>query len=279
MFCPNCGTKLSDGTVFCSNCGVKIGGNNAPQQSQQTKQPQQPQQPQQPPLQQPQPQPQPQPLQYQPSQTQYQPPQAQYQQPMPGYGYPPPVYGKPKKKTGLAVGVIASLAVVVAVALILIFTLGGGTGASSPADAVQSFLDAVKDLDYDAMTAVMSDFVLAELAQEFDLPSDAKRSKIADAMEKNMKESNNYSDNVEYIKLVSFSDIKTVKTVHKSESGFSDYFDEYAYEYGFDEDDYDIEAFADVTFNMNYSNLEWSYNAVCVKINGSWFIAYADIGF
>ena len=30
MFCPNCGTQLSDDTVFCSNCGSRVGG--APQQ-------------------------------------------------------------------------------------------------------------------------------------------------------------------------------------------------------------------------------------------------------
>ncbi len=24
MFCPNCGTKLEDGSLFCGNCGAKL---------------------------------------------------------------------------------------------------------------------------------------------------------------------------------------------------------------------------------------------------------------
>ena len=33
MFCPNCGTQVSDGSAFCGNCGVRLGG-AAPQPQQ-----------------------------------------------------------------------------------------------------------------------------------------------------------------------------------------------------------------------------------------------------
>ena len=34
MFCPNCGTQVSDSTAFCPNCGTRLAAQAAPAEDQ-----------------------------------------------------------------------------------------------------------------------------------------------------------------------------------------------------------------------------------------------------
>lgn len=107
MFCPNCGTPITDGTRFCTQCGFDVTSEAA--------------QPSQPMYQQPA-----QPAYQQPSRPTYQqPPQPTYQQPM-NEGYAPPYNANVAVKTkSKAVPIIIISVAVVAVAafLIVLFTV------------------------------------------------------------------------------------------------------------------------------------------------------------
>lgn len=98
MFCPNCGTPITDGTRFCTQCGFDV-TSEAAQPSQ--------------------------PMYQQPSQPTYQqPPQPTYQQPM-NEGYAPSYNANVavKTKSKAVPIIIISAAVVVVAFLIVLFTV------------------------------------------------------------------------------------------------------------------------------------------------------------
>ena len=87
------------------------------------------------------------------SQPGYGAPQAGYGPPQGGYGTPPA-----KKKTGLILGIVGGVVVLGVIVTVLLLVLGGGNGPSSddPAETVQSFLDAGKDRDCDAVKELVT---------------------------------------------------------------------------------------------------------------------------
>ncbi len=189
--------------------------------------------------------------------------------------YRPPIYAKPKKKTAKMVGVIASAAVVIAVALILIFTLGGSVGTSSPEDAVKALAEAFTSMDVEAMLNIMPDFAVDSIADEYGLPAGSSRSVVAASARLDM------DDYITYFQSAQFTDIKTKKIIKSSDSDFSDYLDDCMYEYNFDADDYKIEAFAEVTYKIKISYMGMTNtvetSCICIKVDGNWYIGSMDM--
>ena len=134
MFCPNCGSQLSDGAQFCGSCGYQLGGQSAPQPE---AQPQYQQQPQYQPYQQPQYQ------QYQQPQPQYQ----QYQQPQ-YQQYQQPMYHQPAKSVAsnpakLIIGLLGAVLIIGSVFLPYLSAYGMDINMwdAEPAFLIEGFAD------------------------------------------------------------------------------------------------------------------------------------------
>ena len=173
MFCKKCGTQLNDNANFCAVCGTPVGDNlNQAQPAQQAD----PFAQAQPVVQQAEPFAQAQPVvqqadpfaQAQPAQqadpfAQVQP---AAQQAEPAQQWNPTM--KPKKsKTPLILGLVgAALAVVIILVVVLLFACGGGKGADSPQEAVDTYFKALNEKDFNDLKSIAYPAVFNKLYDE-----------------------------------------------------------------------------------------------------------------
>ncbi len=141
MFCNKCGAQNADNATFCCACGAAFGG----QQSQ--------------------------PQQY--AQQQYQAQPQQYAQDQYGQYAQYDQYGQPiayapvktKNRSAIIAALIVGIVAIAGFAVILIFMFGGATGANSPREVVESYIDAMVDGDVDDMIALFPEDSFAKMAE------------------------------------------------------------------------------------------------------------------
>ena len=173
---------------------------------------------------------------------------------MQGGGRPPK-----KKKTGLIIGICSFLALAVAaVLLIFVFKVFDKGGSSGPEAVAQKFMEAMSDLDMDALMKTMP--------EEYNNLTDGVMSSLTSGLE-SMK---SFGFEIKDIKTVKRKDLDAaeVKTLVKKEMNV----------------DLDITEAASVTasayMHVSFMGQEvdepMAFNLTCGKIGKNWYVVYAD---
>lgn len=268
MFCKKCGAQLKENAKFCGACGAPVQVEETPVQTQQSvvEQQQIPADPfaqaqpvvnNQPPVDAFATIPSAAPVQTQQPQYQTQPQQTHW-------GTMQPKAAKSGGK-GLLIGLIsggAALLVAIIVIVICLFACGG-SGASSPQEAVEAYFEALNDKDFDALKDIIYPAMMEEVyddelydEEEF-MERFAYKSSPADDKDAKVKFSNPTIDNIDN---VSASTIKSANKALKEE------YDSYI------EIEKMVTADGVVTIKVDDDKHDYEYDVKLVKADGDWYI-------
>ena len=159
--------------------------------------------------------------------------------------------------------IFGGIGVIVIIALILVFTLVGGKGFSSPESAAEAFVTASVEVNAEDYLDCLPDFCVCKLAKDYDLNINASRDEVAEAMMEDVNRPDFDDFRIESVRVVDYASDSFYERI-SNRSG--------AFRYITNEESASIGEIVKVKVAFYADGRTHTENLYCIEMDGRWFV-------